>query len=83
VGESLRLVVRTEWTIRTIGGRQVPMKDQAVGIEDGRIADATTDPPSAWQSIDIAGGIAFRGFINLHNHTINAPHFPAEAEMVQ
>ena len=71
----MRLVVRTEWTIRTIGSRQVPVKDQAVVIEDGRIADVTPDPPSAWQSIEVPGGIAFPGFINLHNHTINAPLF--------
>jgi cytosine/adenosine deaminase-related metal-dependent hydrolase len=71
----VRLVVRTEWTIRTVGGRQVPMKDQAVVVEDGRIADVTADPPSGWQSIDVPGGIAFPGFINLHNHTINAPLF--------
>ncbi len=70
-----RLVVRTEWTIRTVGNRQVPVKDHALVIEDGRIADIVRDPPSDWQTIDIPGGIAFPGFINLHNHTINAPLF--------
>jgi cytosine/adenosine deaminase-related metal-dependent hydrolase len=71
----VRLVVRTEWTIRTAASRQVPVKDHAVVIEDGRIADITGDPPSDWQTIDVPGGIAFPGFINLHNHTINAPLF--------
>ena len=45
-------------------------------IEDGRIADL--DARSAVRLADrsmIPGGIAFPGFINLHNHTINAPLF--------
>jgi 5-methylthioadenosine/S-adenosylhomocysteine deaminase len=70
-----RLVVKAEWTIRCVADRQVPAKDLSIVIDNGRIVDVTRDPPSTWPTIDVAGGIAFPGLINLHNHTINAPLF--------
>ena len=33
------------------------------------------EPPSDGDTIEVPGGIAFPGFINLHNHTINGPLF--------
>ena len=74
-GEFLRLVVKSEWTIRTFSNRHVPVRDHAVVIEGERIVDITRDPPESWPTIDLPGGIAFAGCINLHNHTINAPLF--------
>jgi cytosine/adenosine deaminase-related metal-dependent hydrolase len=71
----LQLVVKAEWTIRTFADRHVPVRDHAVVIEGERIVDVTRDPPASWPTIDVPGGIAFPGFINLHNHSINAPLF--------
>ncbi len=70
-----RLVLRTAWTIAWQNGRHVPLPGHAVVVEDGRIADVTTDPPLDAETIAVANGIAFPGFINLHNHTVNAPLF--------
>ncbi len=70
-----RLVIKTAWTIATLGGRQVPIEDLAIVVEGGRIADLTRSPPADAQTIAVPGGIAVPGFINLHNHTINAPLF--------
>ncbi len=70
-----RTVIKTEWTIRSLKDRQVPVKGQAVVIENGRIADVTADPPTDAETIEVPGGIAVPGFLNLHNHTINAPLF--------
>ncbi len=70
-----RLVVKGEWVIRSVGSRQVPVRDHAVVIENNRIADVTTAPPTDAQTIDLAGAIVCPGLLNLHNHTINAPVF--------
>ncbi|MFI5013246.1 MAG: amidohydrolase family protein [Hyphomicrobiales bacterium] len=70
-----RLVIRTAWTIATLEGRQVPLPDHAIVVEEGRIADVTRDPPADTEVIAVPGGIAVPGFVNLHNHTINAPLF--------
>jgi cytosine/adenosine deaminase-related metal-dependent hydrolase len=70
-----RLVIETAWTIATIGGRQIPLEDHAVVVESGRIVDVTRHPPEDAETIAVPGGIAAPGFINLHNHTINAPLF--------
>lgn len=70
-----RLVVKGEWVIRSLGGRQVPVRDHAVVIEDRRIDDITTTPPADAETIDIPGAIVCPGLLNLHNHTINAPVF--------
>jgi cytosine/adenosine deaminase-related metal-dependent hydrolase len=70
-----RLVIRADWTIVHMNGRQVPVEGLLIVVEDGRIADLTREPPTEGETIAIPGGIAFPGFINLHNHTINAPLF--------
>jgi cytosine/adenosine deaminase-related metal-dependent hydrolase len=70
-----RLIVRADWTIVHREGWQVPTEGVAIVIEQGRIADVTHNPPSEGERIDMPGGIAFPGFVNLHNHTINAPLF--------
>jgi cytosine/adenosine deaminase-related metal-dependent hydrolase len=70
-----RLVIKTAWTIATIGERQVPVENLAIVVEDGRIADLTRSPPADAETISLAQGIAVPGFINLHNHAINAPLF--------
>jgi cytosine/adenosine deaminase-related metal-dependent hydrolase len=69
-----RLIIRADWTIAHMNGRQVPVEDLSLIVEDGCIADLTREPPEG-ETIAIPGGIAFPGFINLHNHTINAPLF--------
>lgn len=71
----MRRVIKAEWVIRTVNGRQVPVRDHAIVIEDNRIADVTTTPPTDCETIDVPGGVAFPGLVNLHNHTINAPVF--------
>lgn len=68
-----RLVVKTAWTIT--GGRQVPIEDTAIVVEGGRIADLTRSPPTDAETITVPGGIPVPGFINLYNHTVNAPLF--------
>jgi 5-methylthioadenosine/S-adenosylhomocysteine deaminase len=70
-----RLIIRARWTIVHERDRQVPMEGVSVLVEGGRVVDVTRDPPADGDVIDIPGGIAFPGFINLHNHTINAPLF--------
>ncbi|SDR64367.1 Cytosine/adenosine deaminase [Rhizobiales bacterium GAS113] len=70
-----RLVIKTAWTIATIGERQVPVEGLAIVVEKGRIADLTRSPPADADTISLPQGIAMPGFINLHNHTINAPLF--------
>lgn len=70
-----RLVVKGEWVIRSIGGRQVPVRDQAVVIEANRIVDVTAAPPSDAETLDMPGAIVCPGLLNLHNHTINGPLF--------
>lgn len=70
-----RTVVKAEWTIRSLKDKQIPVRGQAVVIENDRIADVTADPPASANTIEIPGGIVFPGFLNLHNHTINAPLF--------
>ena len=70
-----RLVVKSEWVIRAVGGRQVPVRDQAVVIEGSRIVDVTVSPPTDAETIDIPGAIVCPGMLNLHNHTINGPLF--------
>ena len=70
-----RTVVKAEWIIRSLQDKQIPVRDQAVVIEDGRIADITADAPADAEAIEIPGGIVVPGFLNLHNHTINAPLF--------
>ena len=70
-----RLIIRADWTIVHMNGRQVPVEGLVIVVEDGRIADLTREPPTEGETIAIPGGIAFPGFINLHNHTINAPLF--------
>jgi hypothetical protein len=68
-------VVKAEWIIRSLRDKQIPVQGRAVVIENGRIADVTADPPAEASTIEIPGRIVFLGFINLHNHTINAPLF--------
>jgi 5-methylthioadenosine/S-adenosylhomocysteine deaminase len=70
-----RLVVKTDWTVAASAGRHVALQGHAIVVEDGRIADLTRDPPEDARTIAVPGGIAVPGFINLHNHTINAPLF--------
>jgi cytosine/adenosine deaminase-related metal-dependent hydrolase len=70
-----RIVVKGKWTIRSLKDKQIPLKSLAVVIDNGRIADVTADPPTDCETIDVPGGIIFPGFLNLHNHTINAPLF--------
>ena len=70
-----RLIIRAEWTIVHTQGRHVPVEGLCIVVEDGRIADLTQEPPSDGDTIEVPGGIAFPGFINLHNHTINGPLF--------
>ncbi|MEZ5842748.1 MAG: amidohydrolase family protein [Hyphomicrobiaceae bacterium] len=70
-----RTVIRAEWVIEARGDRQIPVRNRAVVIEDGRIADVTADPPVDAHLIEVAGGIICPGLINLHNHTINGPLF--------
>jgi cytosine/adenosine deaminase-related metal-dependent hydrolase len=70
-----RTVVRGEWIVQSLKGRQIPVQGRAVVIENGRIADITAEPPTDAETIDVPGGIVLPGFINLHNHTINAPLF--------
>ena len=70
-----RLIIRAEWTIVHTQGRQVPVEGVCIVVEDGRVADLTKVPPSDGETIEVPGGIAFPGFINLHNHTINGPLF--------
>lgn len=74
-GNVTRLVIRTAWTIAWRKGRHVPLEDHALVVETGRIVDVTPTPPEDAETIAIPDGIAFPGFINLHNHTINAPLF--------
>jgi cytosine/adenosine deaminase-related metal-dependent hydrolase len=69
------LVIKTEWTVLYIAGRHVPVRDVSLVIENKRIAAITTSPPADAQTIELKGGISLPGFINLHNHTINAPLF--------
>jgi cytosine/adenosine deaminase-related metal-dependent hydrolase len=69
------MVVKAEWIIRSLKDKQIPVRDQAVVIENGRIADITADAPADAETIEVPGGIVVPGFINLHNHTINAPLF--------
>ena len=61
------LVIKTEWTVLYIAGRHVPVRDVALVIENKRIAAITTSPPADAQTIELKGGIALPGFINLHN----------------
>ena len=70
-----RTVVKAEWIIRSLQDKQIPVRDQAVVIENGRIADITADAPAHAEAIDIPDGIVVPGFLNLHNHTIKAPLF--------
>ena len=70
-----RAVVKGEWTIRSLKNKQVPLKNLAVVIDNGRVADVTAHPPIDCETIDVHGGIVLPGFLNLHNHTINAPLF--------
>jgi cytosine/adenosine deaminase-related metal-dependent hydrolase len=70
-----RLFVKAEWTIVFTGGRHVPVRGACLDIIDGSIADVHATPSEGARVIDIPGGIAFPGFVNLHNHTINAPLF--------
>jgi 5-methylthioadenosine/S-adenosylhomocysteine deaminase len=70
-----RTVVKAEWTIRSLKDKLVPVRDQAVVIEGGRIADVTAELLADADTIEIPGGIVFPGFLNLHNRTINAPLF--------
>lgn len=70
-----RTVVKAEWVIRSLKDKQIPVQGQAVVIENGRIADVTAEPPADASTIEVPGGIVFPGFLNLHNHTINAPLF--------
>src|SRR5215207_9756333 len=60
-----RLVIRADWTIVHMNGRQVPVEGLLIVVEDGRIADLTREPPTEGETIAIPGGIAFPGFINL------------------
>ena len=69
------LVVKAEWTILHTGGRQVPVRDVALVIDGNRIAAITDSPPPDVQTIEVKGGIALPGFVNLHNHPITAPLF--------
>ena len=69
------LVIKAAWTVLYIAGRQVPVRDVALVIENKRIAAITTSPPADAQTIEVKDGITLPGFINLHNHTINAPLF--------
>ena len=69
-----RLIIRADWTIVHRNDRQVPIEGVSIVVEDGRIADLTREPPQG-ETIVVPGGVAFPGFINLHNHTINAPLF--------
>src|SRR5215207_7901120 len=60
-----RLVIRADWTIVHMNGRQVPVEGLVIVVEDGRIVDLTREPPTEGETIAIPGGIAFPGFINL------------------
>ena len=69
------LAIRAEWTIVHDGDRHLPARDIYVQIRDGVIVALTDRPPPVSRVIEVPGGIAHPGFINLHNHTINAPLF--------
>jgi cytosine/adenosine deaminase-related metal-dependent hydrolase len=68
------MVIEAAWTIATMD-RQVPIENVAIVVEDGCIADLTRSPPADGDTVSVAGGIVVPGFINLHNHSINAPLF--------
>lgn len=70
-----RFVIRPDWTIASVGDRQVPLQGHAVVVEGDRIADVTREPPLDAETIDLPGGILCPGIANLHNHTINGPLF--------
>ena len=71
----MRLVIRAAWTIAWQSGRHVSLPSHSIVVEDGCVADITTSPPEDVETIAVPDSIAFPGFINLHNHTINAPLF--------
>lgn len=56
-----RTVVKAEWIIRSLQDKQTPVRDQAVVIENGRIADITTDAAADAETIDVPGGIVVPG----------------------
>ena len=70
-----RTVVKAEWISRSLQDKQISVRDQAVVIENGRVADITADAPADAEAIDIPDGVVVPGFLNLHNHTIKAPLF--------
>lgn len=70
-----RLCVKAEWTLVFTGGRHVPVRDVCLDIVDGAIIDIRNTPPDGVRLIEVPGGIATPGCVNLHNHTINAPLF--------
>ncbi len=69
------LAIRAEWTIIHEGGRHLPVRNLVVHIRGGSIVGLSDQVPAGARLIDVPGGIAHPGFINLHNHTINAPLF--------
>ena len=64
-----RLVVKAEWIIRSL---QIPVRDQAVVIENGRVADDTADALLNAEAIEVPGRIVVSGFLN---HTSNTSLF--------
>ncbi len=62
-----RLVVEAAWIIRSL---QSPVRDQAVVIENGRVADNTADASLNAEAIDVPGRIVVSGLLH---HTSNTP----------
>jgi hypothetical protein len=62
-----RMVVKAEWIIRSL---QIPVRDQAVVIENGHVADNTADALLNAEAIDVSPRIVLPGFLN---HTSNTP----------
>jgi cytosine/adenosine deaminase-related metal-dependent hydrolase len=69
------VAIRAAWILAERDGRQALLPDHVVVVEGGRIADVTRERVVDAELIDVPGGIAIPGLINLHNHTLNAPLF--------
>jgi len=69
------LAIHAEWTIVHEGGRHVPVRDLYTHVRDGLIVALSDRAPAAARLVEVEAGIVHPGFINLHNHTINAPLF--------
>lgn len=56
-----RTVVKAEWIIRSLQDKQIPVRDQAVIIEHGRIADITADAPASMPHCSAASSMIYPG----------------------